>query len=88
MLFIALSDQLEYIVYVPCKIYNMSVKYIYVNRVCTDLCSIVMSTLLQLSVVPSVARIWQHLLDLVSTQHSTIIVTTHYIEEARQASVV
>ena len=33
-------------------------------------------------------RIWDHLLDITSTGNSTIIITTHYIEEARQAHVV
>ena len=34
------------------------------------------------------SRIWHHLLELVSSQQTTIIITTHYIEEARQAHVV
>ena len=33
-------------------------------------------------------RIWQHLLELVERTRTTIIITTHYIEEARQAQVV
>jgi ABC-type multidrug transport system ATPase subunit len=33
-------------------------------------------------------RIWGHLLELVSTKQTTIVITTHYIEEARQAHVV
>ena len=35
-----------------------------------------------------VSRIWQHLTELVSSTQTTIILTTHYIEEARQANVV
>ena len=35
-----------------------------------------------------ILRIWHHLLELVSTQQTTIIVTTHYIEEARKAHTV
>ncbi|KAK7080025.1 hypothetical protein SK128_016282 [Halocaridina rubra] len=31
------------------------------------------------------SSIWQHLLDVCSTGRTTIIITTHYIEEARQA---
>ena len=38
--------------------------------------------------VCAVLRIWHHLADLVSSQHTTIIITTHYIEEARQAHMV
>ena len=38
--------------------------------------------------VCAVPRIWHHLMDLVSSQHTTIIITTHYIEEARQAHMV
>lgn len=34
------------------------------------------------------AKIWQHMVNLVSTQGTTIVITTHYIEEARQANVV
>lgn len=34
------------------------------------------------------SKIWQHLLDLVQTTQATIIITTHYIEEARQAHLV
>jgi ABC-type multidrug transport system ATPase subunit len=34
------------------------------------------------------AKIWQHLTELVSSTQTTIILTTHYIEEARQANVV
>lgn len=33
-------------------------------------------------------RIWQHMLDIVSTGNTTIIITTHYIEEAKQAHLV
>ncbi len=33
-------------------------------------------------------RIWRHLMELVSSQQITIVITTHYIEEARQAHVV
>jgi len=33
-------------------------------------------------------RIWDHLLDITSTGNNTIIITTDYIEEARQAHVV
>lgn len=32
--------------------------------------------------------IWQHLVDLTERQHKTIVITTHYIEEARQAHMV
>ena len=32
--------------------------------------------------------IWSHLLGLVTEHQKTIIITTHYIEEAKQASVV
>jgi len=35
-----------------------------------------------------IARIWHHLLNQVSSQQTTIIITTHYIEEARQAHLV
>ncbi|KJE94008.1 hypothetical protein CAOG_04710 [Capsaspora owczarzaki ATCC 30864] len=31
------------------------------------------------------ARIWSHLLELVKTTDTTVIITTHYIDEARQA---
>ncbi|XP_069787823.1 ABC transporter G family member 20 isoform X2 [Narcine bancroftii] len=34
------------------------------------------------------ARIWQHLVDIVKNQKTSVIVTTHYIEEARQANLV
>ncbi|KAK9541195.1 hypothetical protein VZT92_001258 [Zoarces viviparus] len=34
------------------------------------------------------AKIWQHLLEIVKTGRVSIIITTHYIEEARQANVV
>ncbi|XP_078262086.1 ABC transporter G family member 20 [Rhinoraja longicauda] len=34
------------------------------------------------------ARIWQHLVDIVKDQGTSVIVTTHYIEEARQAHLV
>ena len=33
-------------------------------------------------------RIWSHLLEITSTGETTVIVTTHYIEEARQAHMV
>ena len=33
-------------------------------------------------------RIWEHLVELVSTARTTIVITTHYIEEARQANIV
>ncbi|XP_032882317.1 ABC transporter G family member 20-like [Amblyraja radiata] len=33
-------------------------------------------------------RIWQHLVDIVKGQGTSVIVTTHYIEEARQAHLV
>ena len=33
-------------------------------------------------------RIWSHLLDLVGERGKTIVITTHYIEEAKQANVV
>ena len=33
-------------------------------------------------------RIWEHLVELVSSSRTTIVITTHYIEEARQANVV
>lgn len=33
-------------------------------------------------------RIWRHLLEITSTGNTTIILTTHYIEEARQAHMV
>ena len=33
-------------------------------------------------------RIWSHLLDLVGDRGKTIVITTHYIEEAKQANVV
>ena len=32
--------------------------------------------------------IWQHLVTLTQTEKITVIITTHYIEEARQANVV
>ncbi|XP_065887972.1 ABC transporter G family member 23-like isoform X2 [Dysidea avara] len=32
------------------------------------------------------AKIWEHLLEITSTGNTTIIITTHYIEEARQAN--
>ncbi|XP_065887981.1 ABC transporter G family member 20-like [Dysidea avara] len=34
------------------------------------------------------AKVWEHLLEITSTGNTTIIITTHYIEEARQASMV
>ncbi len=34
------------------------------------------------------SRIWEHLVELVSTGRTTIVITTHYIEEARQANYV
>lgn len=34
------------------------------------------------------AKIWHHMIELASNQQTTIIITTHYIEEARQANVV
>ena len=33
------------------------------------------------------AKLWKHLLELVKTDDVTILITTHYIEEARQVSV-
>jgi ABC-type multidrug transport system ATPase subunit len=33
-------------------------------------------------------RIWNHLIDIAQTGDVTIILTTHYIEEARQADMV
>ena len=33
-------------------------------------------------------RIWEHLMELTLTANFTIIITTHYIEEARQAHMV
>lgn len=33
-------------------------------------------------------RIWQHLVEIVKTGKVSVIITTHYIEEARQANVV
>ena len=33
-------------------------------------------------------RIWEHLLEIAEYGNTTIIVTTHYIEEARQANMV
>ena len=33
-------------------------------------------------------RIWEHLMELTLTANFTIIITTHYIEEARQAHTV
>ena len=41
-----------------------------------------------LSFIISLFSIWSHLLGLVTEHQKTIIITTHYIEEARQASVV
>ncbi|XP_062319429.1 ABC transporter G family member 20 [Osmerus eperlanus] len=34
------------------------------------------------------ARIWQHLVEIVKTGRVSVIITTHYIEEARQANMV
>ncbi|XP_061822380.1 ABC transporter G family member 23 isoform X1 [Nerophis lumbriciformis] len=34
------------------------------------------------------AKIWQHLVDIVKTAKVSVIITTHYIEEARQANMV
>ncbi|XP_043992361.1 ABC transporter G family member 23 isoform X3 [Gambusia affinis] len=34
------------------------------------------------------AKIWQHLVEIVKTGRVSVIITTHYIEEARQANVV
>ncbi|XP_051868225.1 ABC transporter G family member 20 [Pristis pectinata] len=34
------------------------------------------------------ARIWQHLVDIVKDQKTSVIITTHYIEEARHANLV
>ncbi|XP_065910828.1 ABC transporter G family member 20-like [Dysidea avara] len=34
------------------------------------------------------AKIWRHLLEITSAGNTTIVITTHYIEEARQAHVV
>ncbi|XP_029376579.1 ABC transporter G family member 23 isoform X2 [Echeneis naucrates] len=34
------------------------------------------------------AKIWQHLVEIVQTGNVSVIITTHYIEEARQANVV
>uniref|UniRef100_A0A3B4Y397 ABC transporter G family member 20-like n=1 Tax=Seriola lalandi dorsalis TaxID=1841481 RepID=A0A3B4Y397_SERLL len=36
----------------------------------------------------SFSRIWQHLVEIVKTGKVSVIITTHYIEEARQANVV
>ena len=33
------------------------------------------------------AKLWKHLLKLVQTDKVTILITTHYIEEARQVNV-
>ena len=33
-------------------------------------------------------RIWEHLIEIVSGGKTTIIITTHYVEEARQANMV
>ena len=33
-------------------------------------------------------RIWSHLLELARERGKTIVITTHYVEEARQADVV
>lgn len=32
--------------------------------------------------------IWDHLVDITHTRNKTVIITTHYIEETRQAHVV
>lgn len=37
---------------------------------------------------PTHSRIWDHLLDMVQQYQTTIVITTHYIEEARQAHTV
>jgi ABC-type multidrug transport system ATPase subunit len=31
-------------------------------------------------------KIWEHLIEISNTHHTTIIITTHYIEEARKAN--
>lgn len=33
-------------------------------------------------------RIWDHLIKLTTTRHTTVIITTHYIEEAKQANTI
>ncbi len=33
------------------------------------------------------AKLWHYLLELVKTEDVTILITTHYIEEARQACI-
>lgn len=38
------------------------------------------------SCVLAIFRIWEYLVELVSTTRTTIVITTHYIEEARQAN--
>lgn len=35
-----------------------------------------------------IIRIWIHLIDISKTSRTTIIITTHYIEEARKADYV
>jgi len=39
-------------------------------------------------IVCALYRIWEYLVELVSTTRTTIVITTHYIEEARQANLV
>uniref|UniRef100_A0A673ZKX2 ABC transporter G family member 20-like n=1 Tax=Salmo trutta TaxID=8032 RepID=A0A673ZKX2_SALTR len=43
---------------------------------------------LKLSCVMCPCRIWQHLVEIVKTGKVSVVITTHYIEEARQANVV
>ena len=38
--------------------------------------------------VSFVHRIWSHLTEMASSNNTTIVLTTHYIEEARQAHLV
>lgn len=38
--------------------------------------------------INAVSRIWDHLKDIVSTKQITVIITTHYIEETKQADTV
>jgi ABC-type multidrug transport system ATPase subunit len=45
-------------------------------------------TLFQTLSTHNLYRIWHHMMELVSTKQTTIIITTHYIEEARQANAV
>lgn len=44
--------------------------------------------LTKLNILPSFDRIWEHLLGLAEKENMTIIITTHYIEEARRADYV